>query len=138
MPEVLFDPSLIVSPHVFLLGILFANQAFEVDDLTSADQLSGLDIMQGDQELPLPLKASLRDVFVFRKAKKTADRYAMTKEGLPYSTAAQWIRTIGKLAGFATPTIAYSLRYNAANTFDKSGIFCPDPHPRKPLLTVHE
>ncbi len=121
VPEVLWDPCLLLSPHVFFLGILFANEAFEAPGLTSPEQLHVLDIHPEEQELPLPLKKSLNKMFVFRKAIATLAGYEMSEEGIPYSTMAPWIKRIGELTGFKFSTIAYNLRYNAASEFDKSG-----------------
>lgn len=33
MPEIMFDPTLLLSPHVFLLAILFKYEAFQSDNL---------------------------------------------------------------------------------------------------------
>lgn len=44
LPEIIFDPSLILSPHVFFLGLVFADEAFAAPNLRSAAQLSELDI----------------------------------------------------------------------------------------------
>ncbi|KAI9761204.1 MAG: hypothetical protein M1840_002004 [Geoglossum simile] len=49
LPEIIFDSSLILSPHVFLLGLIFADRAFVAPNLTSANQLSRLDIRPGYQ-----------------------------------------------------------------------------------------
>ncbi|KAK4148490.1 C2H2 finger domain protein [Chaetomidium leptoderma] len=121
VPEVMWDPCLLLSPHVFFLGILFANEAFEASGLTSPEHLRVLDIHPEEQELPLPLKESLNKMFVFRKAVAMLAGYEMSEEGIPYSTMAPWIKRIGELTGFKFSTIPYNLRYNAASEFDKSG-----------------
>jgi hypothetical protein len=71
IPEIIFDPSLILSPHVFLLGLIFADKAFAAPNLTTAEQLSGLDIRPGYEQLPLLLKPSMANVPVFCKSIKT-------------------------------------------------------------------
>jgi hypothetical protein len=121
VPEVMWDPCLLLSPYVFLLGILFANKAFEAPGLISLEQLRVLDIYPEEQELPLPLKEGLSEMFVFRKAIATLAGYVMSKERIRYSTMAPWIKRIGELTGFKFSTIPYTLRYNAASEFDKSG-----------------
>lgn len=35
MPEIMFDPTLLLSPHVFLLAILFKYKAFQSDELNN-------------------------------------------------------------------------------------------------------
>ncbi|KAK3304847.1 C2H2 finger domain-containing protein [Chaetomium strumarium] len=54
------DPCLLLSPYVFLLGVLFANQAFEAPSLISLEKLYRLDIHLGD----------LSKTFIFRKIKR--------------------------------------------------------------------
>lgn len=71
LPETLFNPSLLLSPHVFLLGIIFRYRAFRASSLTSPEQLANLDIYPGERELPLPLQDDLENAYVFRRAVKT-------------------------------------------------------------------
>ena len=103
LPGVFFNPSLTLSPHVFLLGILFANRAFAASSLTSTEQQLGkLDIQPGSQELlPLPLEESLRWVPVFRRATKTLIGFEMSQtKRLLYSAVAPCIRRMGELTEF--------------------------------------
>ncbi|KAH7364929.1 hypothetical protein BKA65DRAFT_388362, partial [Rhexocercosporidium sp. MPI-PUGE-AT-0058] len=44
LSEIIFNPSLIFSPHVAFLGIIFANNAFLASSLTSAARISKLNI----------------------------------------------------------------------------------------------
>ncbi|KAH7370249.1 hypothetical protein BKA65DRAFT_602698 [Rhexocercosporidium sp. MPI-PUGE-AT-0058] len=62
LPEVIFDPSLILSPHVALLGLIFADNAFLAPSLTSAERISELDIPPGYEQLPLHLKPEMADI----------------------------------------------------------------------------
>ncbi|KAH1913545.1 hypothetical protein KXW47_005429, partial [Aspergillus fumigatus] len=66
LPEIIFDPSLVLSPHVFLLGLLFADRAFDRVDgeevLVSANQLPRLRIRDECNELRLQLDPKLDDV----------------------------------------------------------------------------
>ncbi|KAK3318207.1 C2H2 finger domain protein [Apodospora peruviana] len=122
LPEVMFDDSLMLSPHVFLEGILFRHLAFDAPSLTCPDAVSKLGIHPGEWELCLPLKASVDDVYIFRRAVKTLIGYEMspTDPNSP-ATIAGWVRRVGELTVFEVPTIPYNLRYNAANVFDRSG-----------------
>ncbi|KAH6953644.1 hypothetical protein DER45DRAFT_605478 [Fusarium avenaceum] len=108
LPETIFDSSLLLSPHTLLLGLLFHHKAFDAPTLTSPEYLSKLDIHPDEHELPLPLKQSMNDIFVFRRATKTSMN-AYTKK-------------LGELAGFGVVVILYTLRYNAGNEFDQ----CPN------------
>ncbi len=55
IPEIIFDPSSILRPHVFLLGLIFADRAFLAPNLTSPKQHSKLNIEPRCNALPLPL-----------------------------------------------------------------------------------
>src|SRR6516162_9325820 len=71
LPEIIYDPSLILSPHVALLGLILANDAFLAPNLTSAKKISKLDIRPGYEQLPLHLKPSMANIPVFHKSIKT-------------------------------------------------------------------
>jgi hypothetical protein len=121
LPEVIFDPSLILSPHVFLKGIVFADEAFAAPSLTCSSQLSTLDIRPGNQQLPLDFKPDMLDVFVFRKSVKTGYGYETSPtERLSYANLLSLMKEIGLILGLLDPTRPYCLRYNAANEFNKS------------------
>jgi hypothetical protein len=124
VPENFFDPSLFLSPHVYLLGILFRHQVFKAPSLISPDKLDMLDIHAGEKELPLPLKKEFDDRLVFRRAVKTLTGYDISMDApITYGMMARWIRRIGEILGFEYATIPYNLRYAAANGFDQSGSF---------------
>ncbi|KAI1839538.1 hypothetical protein JX266_014251 [Neoarthrinium moseri] len=121
IPERIFDESLLLNMHVFLLGILFRHNAFQAPSLVSPQQLGVFDIHPGERELPLPLKDDLHDVPIFRRAVKTLVGYEMSPtEPIPYGTMAGWVRRIGELLGLEYTTIPYNLRYNAANELDNN------------------
>ncbi|KAM4061566.1 hypothetical protein HRG_013220 [Hirsutella rhossiliensis] len=126
LPETLADPSLLLNPHIFLLGILFRHRAFRATSLNSPAQLANLDIHPEERELPLPLKDDLKDTYIFRRAMKTFTGYELSQDKpLSYQMIAQWIRRVGEILGLEYPTIPYNLRYNAANEFDRSGSSSP-------------
>jgi hypothetical protein len=106
---------------VFLLGILFRHRAFQATRLASCRDIERLDIHPGELELPLPLRLELDDTFVFRRAIKMVTGYEMSAtERITYGMIAGWIKAIGVIMGMEYSTIAYSLRYNAANGLDQS------------------
>lgn len=124
LPETLFDDSLFLNTHVFLLAILFRHQAFRASSLTSPEQLANLDIHPGERELPLPLRDDIKDTYIFRRAVKTLTGFDISEDKpITYQMIAQWIRRIGEILGLEYPTIPYNLRYNAANEFDQSGMY---------------
>ncbi|KAI9764678.1 MAG: hypothetical protein M1839_005790 [Geoglossum umbratile] len=122
LPEIIFDPSLILSLHVFLLGLIFADRAFAAPNLMSAEQLSRLDIRPGYQQLELLLKPSMLDVPVFRKSVRTGYGYEISPhEPLSYATLLSLMKAVGVIAGFLQPTRPYCLRYGPGNEFNQSG-----------------
>ena len=122
LPEIMYDETLLFSPHVFLLGLLFYDRAFAAYNLTSPEELSRLMIPPGRNELPLRLNRMLDDIPVFRKAVRTLHGWGISpNEPLPYSTLLPWIRTLGEVTGFAQVTRPYSLRYAGGKAFNENG-----------------
>lgn len=129
LPEIIFDPSLILSPHVFLLGLIFADRAFAAPNLKSATQLSKLDIRPSYQQLELLFKPSMLDVPVFRKSIRTGYGYEISPhELLTYATLLSLMKISGLILGFLQPTRPYCLRYNASNEFNQSRKYHVFPH----------
>ncbi|KAH2975874.1 hypothetical protein KXV25_006790 [Aspergillus fumigatus] len=126
LPEIIFDPSLILSPHVFLLGLLFADRAFARVDgeevLMSAEQLLRLRIPDECNELQLTLDPALDNIPVFRQSERTLEGITISLDkALPYSTLLPWVKKVGAIAGFRQVSRPYSLRYGAGKALDNSG-----------------
>lgn len=68
IPEGVFPRSYLLSLHVFLLAILFRHEAFLGLSLTRPKDIEQLRIHTGENELCLPLRPELDDVFMFRRA----------------------------------------------------------------------
>jgi hypothetical protein len=122
LPETIFDSSLILCPHTLLLGLLFHHKAFEAPTLTSPEHLSKLDIHPDEDELPLPLKRCMNEIFVFRDTDKTALKgfILSTNRQITYAMISKWTKDLGVFSGFIFTVILYTLRYNSANEFDNS------------------
>jgi hypothetical protein len=121
----MYDETLSFSPHVFLLGLLFCDQAFAAYNLVSAEELSRLTIPPGRDELRLRLKRTLDNIPVFRKAVRTVHGWDISPdEPLPYPTLFPWIRTLGEITGFAQVTRPYSLRHTGGKVFNENGKPC--------------
>ncbi|KAF2844244.1 hypothetical protein T440DRAFT_436700 [Plenodomus tracheiphilus IPT5] len=122
LPEIIYDETLIFSPHIFLLGLLFHDQAFAAYNLTSPEELSKLQIPLGRNELPLRLNQKLDHIPVFRKAVRTPSGWNISPdEPLSYSTLLPWIKALGQITGFAQVTRPYSLRYAGGKAFNENG-----------------
>lgn len=55
-----------LSPHVFLLGMLFKARAFKSPSIDSLEMIYSLDVLKGLNEQALPLREDLDKDFVFR------------------------------------------------------------------------
>ncbi|KAF2177343.1 hypothetical protein K469DRAFT_742556 [Zopfia rhizophila CBS 207.26] len=110
IPEIIHDKSLIFSPHVCILGILFRDRAFAPYNLTSKYELSKLYIPPGRNQLPLPLNRELDDIPAISPTKP-----------LSYSTLLPWIKKLGQITGSTQVTRPHSLRYAGGKTFNKNG-----------------
>ena len=127
LPEIIFDPSLVLSPHVFLLGLLFADRAFarvEGDEiLVVASQLPRLRIRDECNELRLQLDPAMDDVPIFRMSERTFHGIGISpNRPLPYSTLEPWVKKMGVITGIRQVTRPYSLRYGAGTALDNSGM----------------
>lgn len=128
LPEIIFDPSLVLSPHVFLLGLLFADRAFDrvegEEVLISGSQIPRLRIPDGRNELPLLLDPALDDIPIFRTSERTLQGISISiNRPLPYTTIEPWVKKMGVITGFPQVTRPYSLRYGAGTALDSSGVF---------------
>ncbi|KAI1345775.1 C2H2 finger domain protein [Xylaria sp. FL0043] len=121
LPEVIHEPTLLLSPHVFLLGILIRHRAFQVDALNDVRNISKLNIHQGENELLLPLRHDLDNKFIFRRvARDYSGKYQICDDRISLPMITQWVERIGKLAGFKNTTVNYCLRYMAGNSLDQN------------------
>jgi hypothetical protein len=71
LSKIIFNLSLILSLHVALLGLIFANNVFLASSLTLAARISKLDILPSYEQLPLHLKLEMANILVFCKSIKT-------------------------------------------------------------------
>ncbi|KAH8744716.1 hypothetical protein F5883DRAFT_722125 [Diaporthe sp. PMI_573] len=116
-----WPPSLLLSPHVFLLAIIFRYKAFESSSLNKNPQeLGQTRIHQGENEIYLAFRSDILNKYIFRKPVKTASGYRMGEERLSQGMMSKWISTMGMLSGFEHRTMAYNLRYMAGNSLDRN------------------
>jgi hypothetical protein len=126
IPEIVFDPTLVLSPHVFLLGMLFRIKAFKnfsTDGLVvdCPENLYKLDVLDGLGQQELKLKDEILDQFVFCQAVREADgiRIAL-EEQLTEGALRYRMKRGGEITGFEQVTKPYCLRYGAAKAFNDS------------------
>ncbi|KAH1586087.1 hypothetical protein KXV52_000563 [Aspergillus fumigatus] len=102
IPEIVFDPTLVLSPHVFLLGMLFRIKAFKT---FSKDGLVD----------------EILDQFVFCQAVREVDGIQITLEEQLMEGALRYrMKRGGKITGFEQVTKPYCLCYGAAKAFNDS------------------
>jgi hypothetical protein len=101
LPEIIFDLSLILSPHIALLGLIFADNAFLALSLISAKRISELDIPPGYKQLPLYLKPEMANIPVFYKSIRTPYGWEISPDQpLLYTTLLKWIKRLSVLIRF--------------------------------------
>lgn len=115
---------MVLSPHVFLLGLIFADDAFEAPSLQRADQLGKLDIGPGQNQLILPLKESKYDDYIFcQTEKRNGVLQSSPRLRLPAGTMAAWLRIVGEILGLLQVASGYCLRYAGGKVLNESGMF---------------
>ncbi|EDN10985.1 predicted protein [Histoplasma mississippiense (nom. inval.)] len=120
LPEIIYEPSLILSPHIFLFGILFFFEAFSPPSLTSMAKLRGLKIGGGRQQLLIPLKPEMANHYVFCKvAKVNGEIRIFPQEMMDPSSS---VRTIAEIAGFLHSWFNHRCRYGGGLILNKSGL----------------
>lgn len=122
VPERIYDDSLIFSPHVILLGMLFHDRAFAAYNLTTEEDLTRLYIPPRKNELRLVLNPDLDNIPVFRRPIRSPDGWIISRDQrLLYSTILPWIKELGVITGFEQVARPYSLRYNGGKAFNENG-----------------
>ncbi|KAL4899407.1 hypothetical protein BDW74DRAFT_163598 [Aspergillus multicolor] len=126
IPEIIFDPSLVLSPHVCLLGMLFHIQGFKRLSKTgpvldSPGKLYSLRVLDGLGQQELPLKDELSDKFVFCQVKREPTGYQIVLEKkMTAAILGSRLRRGGEITGFDQITHPYNLRYAGAKEFNNS------------------
>ncbi|KAL4758475.1 uncharacterized protein BDW70DRAFT_141802 [Aspergillus foveolatus] len=126
IPEIIFDPTLVLSPHVFLLGMLFRIQGFKnfSEDglvLDCPENLYKLGVLDGLGQQELKLKDEILDQFVFCQAVREPDGIRiLLGEQLTEGALRYRMKRGGEITGFEQVTKPYGLRYGAAKAFNDS------------------
>jgi hypothetical protein len=121
IPEIIYNPTLVLSPYVFLLGMLFKIWAFKSPSIDSPERLYSLNVLDGLNEQGLPLREELDDDFVFCQAVREAYGVRIAHEVQLTSALVQyWMKKGGEITGFAQVTKPYVLRDGAAKALNES------------------
>jgi hypothetical protein len=87
LSKIIFNPSLVLSLHVALLGLIFTNNIFLALSLILAKRISELNIQPSYKQLPLYLKPEMANILVFYKSIKTPYKWQISlNQPLLYTT----------------------------------------------------
>ena len=121
IPEIIYDPTLVLSPHAFLLGMLFKKRAFKSPSIDCPEKLYSLDVLDGLNEQELPLKDEIGDHFVFCQATRGAQGVRIAHELQLSSDSVRYrMKKGGQITGFAQVVKPYVLRDGAAKGLNES------------------
>ncbi|EDN02645.1 predicted protein [Histoplasma mississippiense (nom. inval.)] len=122
LPEIIFDVSLVFSPHVFLFGFLFHAEAFENSSLQSMEDVRKLVPADGCQEMPLPLKREMDNWYIFCKV-DVQDGQVRFLRDTPMSagTLDSQLKSMSEIHGFLNTFFSHQFRYGGGKLLDESG-----------------
>ncbi|KAK8073324.1 hypothetical protein PG994_004223 [Apiospora phragmitis] len=110
VPEIIYDSTLVLSPHVFLLAILFKNRAFKVGGLNDdPHMLSHVKVPDEATQLLLPFRPDILDTYLFLQAEKTHMGWKMSETPMTQVMLGQIVKRFGQIPGFMDNTICYNL-----------------------------
>ena len=131
VPEIIFDPTLVLSPHVCLLSMLFHIQGFKKSSTTGPvldcpAKLYSLKVLNGKGQQELKLKDEILDKFVFCQVERQATGYRIALERkLTASAVTSRMRRGDEITSFDQIARPYLLRYAGAKEFNNSGEYSP-------------
>ncbi|EEA23683.1 hypothetical protein TMatcc_006763 [Talaromyces marneffei ATCC 18224] len=126
IPEIIFDPTLTLSPHVCLLSMLFHIKGFKNISKTgpildNAQKLYSVRIVDGLNQQELKLKDEILDKYVFCQVERETTGYRIVLEKrMLSSTLRSQMRRIGEITTFEDIVKPYLLRYAGAKEFNNS------------------
>ncbi|EEA23687.1 hypothetical protein TMatcc_006768 [Talaromyces marneffei ATCC 18224] len=126
IPEIIFDPTLTLSPHVCLLSMLFHIDGFKKITKTgpvldNAKTLYSVGIGDGLNQQDLKLKDEILDKYVFCQVERETTGYRIVLEKrMLSSTLRSQMRRVGEITTFEDIVKPYLLWYAAAKEFNNS------------------
>ncbi|KAJ1715650.1 hypothetical protein NYO67_2123 [Aspergillus flavus] len=125
IPEIIFDPTLVLSPHVCLLGMLLHIKGSKSVTITGPvldipEKLYSLRVLDGLGQQELKLKDELLDKYVFCQTIREATGSRIVVKKLLASTVTSRMRRAGQITGFEQAITLYLLWYAGAKAFNSS------------------
>ena len=121
IPDVPNEPCLLLCPHITMLALIFADQAFAVPELTSAEPLFRLRVPVGQKQLPLPIKEDMQATPLFRRCESTIKGARISEtDAFADSTLRHQLATLGSVTGMELSTAPYTFRRGNGEALDNS------------------
>ena len=121
IPEVPSEPCLLLCPHVMLLSLAFADDAFAAPALTGPKELAQLRVPAGLHQLPVPIKSSKSEIPLFRRVERNRHGRGVSQHE---AATDQWfrdtLRRLSDITGFELPAGPYCFRRGAGEALDSS------------------
>lgn len=102
-----------------LLGLLFADDAFAVPDLSPAE-LFELRIPPGKRELRIPIKQSKAELPLFRRTERTVHGLRVSNDAVTENWLRERLRRLGTITNFEMPVKPYCFRRGHGEALDSS------------------
>jgi hypothetical protein len=102
-----------------LLGLLFADKAFAVPELTPAE-LFELRIPPGKRELVIPIEESKADLPLFRGVERTVHGVRMSSNAVTENWLRERLRPLGEVTSFDWIVKPYCFRRGHGEALDSS------------------
>jgi len=120
IPEVPREPCLLLCPQTILLGLAFADKAFQPDSLTSPEALNALTVPNASNQLLLPWKLQKLSTPLFSGSRRAKlgrlDEVAAWTDDMLRSQ----LRKLGQVTGIELPVGPYCFRRGAGEALDNS------------------
>lgn len=111
-----------LSPHTFLLGILFHDDAFRAPGIKSMEDLRRLWVEDGRQQMEVPLKRDKAKHYVFCKVKCVRGKIQIHRDQpISQSTLSRQLKVFGEIAGFKWSLFTHRFRYGGGTILNESG-----------------
>ncbi|KAK2739873.1 hypothetical protein FQN57_006449 [Myotisia sp. PD_48] len=116
VPEILYDPSFILSPHVLLIGMLIDVGAFQTPGITSAEEFYKIEVLDGLNEQKMLLRDDLAEKYIFCESEIIGGVAQLCLDRpLSGSSLRYRMRKGGQIWGSEKVTKPYVLRNGQAN-----------------------
>lgn len=121
-----------LSPHTFLLGMLFHDDAFRPSGITSMEDLRRLFLEGGRQQMEVPLKPEKAEHYVFSKVEATKGMVRFQRDQpISLGSLSSQLQTFGEIAGFKWSLFTHRFRYGGGTILNESGKFTFSLRPKK-------